>query len=207
MEQLKTIKEQITSQVMAQMNNLQDVHTKELGEAIDMIKDLAEAEYYCTVVKAMEEASENKSTNNYYYTDHYYPTSYYRDVDRDLGRMYYSGGGGQNSNSSSPNNANANYYTENSMYMGGNDKRGYYTEQSYPMTLHDSREGRSPKMRKMYMESKDMHHDNSKTMQELESYMQELTQDMMEMIGKASPEEKSLLQKKINMLANKIQNV
>lgn len=199
MEQLKMIKEQITSQVVAQMNNLQDVHTKELGEAIDMIKDLAEAEYYCSVVKAMEEASENKekATNNYYYTDHYYPSAYYRDVDRNLGRMYYSGSNnsGNNSNSSS-----SNYYQEN---MGRNN----YTEQSYPMTFRDDREGRSPRMRKMYMESKDMHHDNAKTMQELENYMQELTHDMMEMIGKASPEEKSLLQKKINMLANKIQNV
>lgn len=199
MEQLKMIKEQITSQVAAQMNNLQDVHTKELGEAIDMIKDLAEAEYYCSVVKAMEEASENKekATNNYYYTDQYYPSAYYRDVDRNLGRMYYSGSNnsGNNSNSSS-----SNYYQEN---MGRNN----YTEQSYPMTFRDDREGRSPRMRKMYMESKDMHHDNTKTMQELENYMQELTHDMMEMIGKASPEEKSLLQKKINMLANKIQNV
>ena len=172
MEQLKMIKESITSQVAAQMNDLQKVHTKELGEAIDMIKDLAEAEYYCTVVAAMNEASEDKSTNNYYYTDHYYPHSYYRDVDRDLGRMYYK-----------------------------------EAEQSYPMMFRDDREGRSPMARKMYMESKDMHHDNAKTMKELESYMQELTSDMMEMIDKASPEEKAMLQKKINMLANKIQNV
>ena len=192
MEQLKMIKESITSQVAAQMNDLINVNTKELGEAIDMIKDLAEAEYYCEVVKAMQEVSENKSTNNYYYTDHYYPHSYYRDVDRDLGRMYYP-----NSNSM-PNNQ------ENSTNNGQNN---YYTEQSYPMMFRDNREGRSPMARKMYMESKDMHHDNSKTMKELESYMQELTSDMMEMIGKASPEEKALLQKKINMLANKIQNV
>ena len=160
------------------MNDLINVNTKELGEAIDMIKDLAEAEYYCEVVKAMQEVSENKSTNNYYYTDHYYPHSYYRDVDRDLGRMYYP-----NSNSM-PNNQ------ENSTNNGQNN---YYTEQSYPMMFRDNREGRSPMARKMYMESKDMHHDNSKTMKELESYMQELTSDMMEMIGKASPEEKALL--------------
>ena len=75
------------------------------------------------------------------------------------------------------------------------------------MNMRDSREGRSPQMRKMYMESKDMHHEETKTMQELERYMQELTTDMIEMINKASPDEKALLQKKVNMLANKIQNV
>lgn len=178
MEQLKFFKEQIMNQIASQMNNLENVNTKEMGEAIDMIKDLAEAIYYCTVVKAMEDVSEEKrSTNNYYYTDHYFPHSYYRDVDRDLGRMYYS------------------------------TPEGNYTEHDYSMNMRDSREGRSPQMRKMYMESKDMHHEETKTMQELERYMQELTSDMLEMINKASPDEKALLQKKVNMLANKIQNV
>jgi hypothetical protein len=32
---------------------LGEVDTKELGEAIDMIKDLEEAIYYCTVTEAM----------------------------------------------------------------------------------------------------------------------------------------------------------
>jgi hypothetical protein len=32
---------------------LSEVDTKELGEAIDMIKDLEEAIYYCTVTEAM----------------------------------------------------------------------------------------------------------------------------------------------------------
>ena len=41
-------------------------------------------------------------------------------------------------------------------------------------------------------------------MKELETYMQELTQDMMEIIEKASPEEKSIIQKKVNTLATKI---
>ena len=38
--------------------NLNTVDTRELGEAVDMIKDLAEAIYYCTVTKAMEEKSD-----------------------------------------------------------------------------------------------------------------------------------------------------
>ena len=44
-------------------------------------------------------------------------------------------------------------------------------------------------------------------MKELEVYMQDLTSDMMELLEKASPEEKAIVQKKINTLASKIQNV
>lgn len=47
--------------------------------------------------------------------------------------------------------------------------------------------------RKMYMESKDMHHDSTKSIKELESYMQDLTSDMMELLSKASPEEKTMI--------------
>ena len=186
MEQLKTIKEQIIAEVMGQLGNLKEVNTKELGEAIDMIKDLAEASYYCTIEEAMHKSDEEKDrgSNNYYYTEKYYP---YRDMDRQYGRMYY----GNEPQSSSEN---------------GED-RNYYTERDYPLYLHDEREGRSPMRRRMYMESKDTHQDSTKTMKELETYMQELTQDMMEIIEKASPEEKSIIQKKVNTLATKIQNV
>ena len=61
--------------------------------------------------------------------------------------------------------------------------------------------------RKMYMESKTKGMDTSKSMKELENYMQELTSDIMEMLDKASPEEKIIVQKKMNTLAAKVQNV
>lgn len=61
--------------------------------------------------------------------------------------------------------------------------------------------------RKMYMESKTKGMDTSKSMKELENYMQELTSDIMEMLDKASPEEKTIVQKKMNTLAAKVQNV
>jgi len=38
------------------MGNLHQVDTHELGEVIDMIKDLEEALYYCSITKAMEES-------------------------------------------------------------------------------------------------------------------------------------------------------
>lgn len=57
------------------------------------------------------------------------------------------------------------------------------------------------------MESKSSGQDKSKTIKELEGYMQDLTSDMIEMLDKATPEEKSVVQKKINTLAAKVQNV
>ena len=56
-------------------------------------------------------------------------------------------------------------------------------------------------------QSKSNNMDSSKSMKELEIYMQDLTSDMMELLEKASPEEKAIVQKKINTLASKIQNV
>lgn len=159
MERLKTIKEQLVSQVQTQMGDLKRVDAKELGEVVDMIKDLSEAMYYCEIYKQMEESAksqqEGQGSNNYYYTERYYPDPmYYRDMDRSNGRMYYSGGGngssGGNSGSSSGSNSS-------SSSNGGSGNTSYYTEMDYPITLHDEREGRSPQKRKMYMESKATH--------------------------------------------------
>lgn len=58
MEQLKNMKQCLTAQVQAQMGNLQTVDTHELGAAIDMLKDLSEAIYYCTITEAMEKKEE-----------------------------------------------------------------------------------------------------------------------------------------------------
>ena len=60
MEELKRIKEQLIGQVQAQMSNLPCVDAQELGEVIDMIKDLAEACYYGSIVDAMIESKEEE---------------------------------------------------------------------------------------------------------------------------------------------------
>lgn len=183
MERLKQMKDSLVSIVQSQMGgHLDQVDTKELGEAIDMIKDLEEAIYYCTITKAMTE--EDKEKEHHYYTERIYPDyipkyyPYYRDMDRSSGRMYY----------------------------GGNGSNGYdEIITSYPSTMmRDAREGRSGRSRKSYIESKEMHQDKEMQMKELEKYMQELTHDITEMVSDASPEEKVMLQQKISMLASKI---
>lgn len=198
MERLKHMKETLISCIEAQMGHLDTVDTEELGDVVDMVKDLEEAIYYCTITKAMEE----KGNQQY----HYYPE---RDMDRengkmyynmmpmtytDKGRMYYDG-----------NNGNATTSSSTSTGSNGSNSHGIrnYSEYEYPM-MRDRREGRSPMSRKTYMESREMHQPKTTQMKELEKYLQELSSDIIEMIQDASPEEKSFLEKKIQALATKI---
>lgn len=54
MEKLKEIKDALIKSVYEKLDYLDCVHTEELGEVIDMIKDLSETMYYCSIVEAME---------------------------------------------------------------------------------------------------------------------------------------------------------
>ena len=190
-ETLKSMKEMLTSKTFAQMSNLDCVDTKELGEAVDMIKDLEEALYYCVIIEAMEgkdkESEPEVRNNNYYYTESkYVPVKdwdYYRDMDRPYGMMYYSGG--NNSSGGSSGNSGRSGSTSSS---GGMSQGGRNYQESFGM--RDSREGCSPMSRRQYMESKEMHMDKTTQLKDLEKYMQELTTDIAEMIDQASPEEK-----------------
>lgn len=65
MEKLKQMKEALVGCVQTQIyGNMEKVDAQELGAAIDMIKDLAEAIYYCTITESMEkEEKEGKEGN------------------------------------------------------------------------------------------------------------------------------------------------
>ena len=178
MERLKNIKNSLISCVESQMGDLRNADAQELGEVIDMVKDMEEAIYYCTITKAMEENKEEEKYRKHYREylprEVYYPSEWERDIDKRFGRMYFT-------DSSQP------------------------IHSSYPSEFRDVREGRSPISRKMYMESKEMHKGTPQQMKELEKYIQELSQDIVEMIKDATPEEKVMLQQKLSTLATKIQ--
>jgi hypothetical protein len=106
------------------------------------------------------------------------------------GPRMYGGDNGNQHSSSTGNNSN------------GNGTR-QYGDKEYPY-MRDDREGKSPMSRRMYMESKEKHHDKATQMRELENYMQELTQDVVEMVEGASQEEKQYLSKRVAALANKL---
>ena len=194
-EALKTMKEQLMNCVQGQLGDISKVDAHELGEAVDMIKDLAEAIYYCTITESIEKSEENKSqgeTNINYYTTPYYNKMYpdYRDMERTGGYMYYPTGGNGGSMSGGSNG-------------GSSGSRSYYTEMP-DIVGRDPREGRSPMRRRMYMEGKEMHNDPNSQLRELEAYLQELSSDITEMIKDASPEERATLHQKMTTLASKI---
>jgi hypothetical protein len=194
MEQLKNMKCTLMNQVQAQLCNLQAVDAKELGEVVDMIKDLEETMYYCTIIEAMEGKGKENYNNHYaYYTDHPYYMD--REMEKRNGRMYYPDHG--ESGKMGPNDHMRRY----------DGQMAQYSEREMPVEFRDAREGRSPTSRRMYMESKELNHDKAKKMKELEKYMQELTLDIAEMIEDSSPEEKQLLHKKITALASKIETL
>lgn len=169
MEKLHTIEEALACLLEEQLSDLECVDAEEMGEVVDMIKDIEEAKYYHQVVKAMEESTIPE----------------YFDYERDA-RMYYR---------------DMKRPRHHEM-----DKNEPYSERELPYAFEDTREGRSHKARRMYMEAKQNHQEKSVQMRELEKYMQELASDIIEMVDDATSEERMYLSKKISALANKLQS-
>lgn len=82
MKQLERMKDHLISLVDNQLSHVETADTKELGDAIDMIKDLAETMYYCTITEAMHEKKREPQHDSRYYVP-------MRDIDKRYGRMYY----------------------------------------------------------------------------------------------------------------------
>lgn len=198
MEKLKHMKDCLMSCVQNQVSgNLHNVDAKELGEAIDMIKDLEEAIYYATITKAMEEKPLQQHCGG---QQQYMPMPQYNE-----GQNSRSYSGGMMYNNGMPSNGNRGGNSSNS-----SNGRSYMNDMDYgamgmnQQNERDAREGVSPMYRKMYMEAKEMKHDKAKQMKDLENYVQELSNDIVEMVAEASPEERQMLHQKICLLATKI---
>lgn len=162
MEQLKNIKQCLVNQIQSSLNDIKHINTKELGEVVDMVKDLEEAMYYCSIITAMGESKEQKQDTKYY---NIHP------IQKDY----------------TP-------YMEYAPYMMRDkewrESRNYYGD-------------RSSASRRMYMESK--HElDDKKSTKDLEKYIKDLTDDVIEMIQDSSPEDKQVLSTKLTWLANRI---
>lgn len=217
MESLKKMKECLIGVAEGQVyGNIEKVNAEELGEVMDMIKDLSEAVYYCTITESMEKQASMDNNKTMYYSS--YPMEEYDPRYRDrrgVGTMYAQGGnsgagnnmGGQMSDRGSVRNFSNNmprrYSDGQSSYMVYHDLPEHIYRDGMMHEMRDPREGRSGERRKMYMEGKG-YKDKAKQMQELENYMQELASDLTEMVQDASPEEKQLLQNKIATLASKV---
>lgn len=214
-ERACAIKDKALSLAETQLNgDISQVDAKELGEVIDIAKDMAElikyceeACYYHKVTEAMDEGSEEEKK---YYLNKYIPEyegKFYTPIDyarqRDSRGRYM--------------------YTPEPMIMderfdpSWDRSRMYYTEPSgiyYPSYTgngnsssnyaRDMREGRSGISRRTYMDMKESGADKESQSKELDHFMKDLADDMTEMIHEMSNEDKEMVKRKLAELASKI---
>lgn len=229
-ERVCAIKDRAISLVESQLNgNIESVDAKELGEVVDIAKDMAElmkyaeeAEYYHKITEAMDEASKEDKEH---YMDKYLPETqmYYtpmgnyarrRDsrgrymytepmyrVDPDMRDMEH--------NYNSAPYRDRMYYSsmdngDNSESSGSGMSGGRSSSGRNYTDMRDMREGRSGVSRRTYMDLKESGADKATRTKELEKYMNELSSDMTEMIDGMDANEKSLLKQKLTTLASKI---
>lgn len=86
--------------------------------------------------------------------------------------------------------------------MDKSDGKMYYTEPMKAMSRYEN-------AKRGYEESKQMHRDNTPDdkqakMKDLENYMKELSEDVAKLIADATPEEKSVVKNKMQVLMQKI---
>jgi len=94
MENLKNIKCSLVGLVQTQLGDLKHTDAKELGEVIDMIKDLEEAMYYCAIIEAMEESKKEKENSEFNNINYYMEPTYHQGSGSNGASMGGSGMGG-----------------------------------------------------------------------------------------------------------------
>ena len=172
-----------------------------MGEATDMMKDLAEAMYYRTLTNAMDESDSDEilaMMEKYGDRRHY---DHYRYAD---GRFAPKGRGTRRGYDEPP------YYHMDPEWdrdMDRHDGKMHYTDTG--MNRPEMKESNYDRAKRHYTETKDMHkadtpEDKQKKMESLDSYMKEITGDVTKLMHDMTSEEKNLLRNKLSTLVSKI---
>lgn len=193
-------------------NGIESVDTAEMGQVTDMLKDLAEAMYYRTLTKDMDDSDPEeimKMLDRYGDGRKFY--DHYRYAD---GRFAPKGRGTYRRGYEEP----PYYHMTPEMYrnmenyrdMDRGSGRMYYTEPSMNYDSGSHMESRYDMAKRNYTESKELHRGNTAEdkehkMKELEKYMREIGSDIAEVISDASSEEKALIKQKLQVIMQKIQ--
>ena len=186
-------------------SGIENVDTCEMGKVVDMMKDLSEAMYYRTLTKAMDESTSEETLEMFErYGDGRRFYDKYRYAD---GRFAPKGRGTYRRGYDEPY-----YHMSPDMYrehepeywrdMDRKDGKMYYTE---PITM----ESRYDKAKRGYEESKMTHKENTPEhkqakMKDLEMYLKELSEDVTQLIADATPEERSMVKNKMQVLTQKL---
>ena len=214
-ERIHKMIECLTEKTLCELDKgVENVNTEEMGEAVDMIKELCEAEYKAVIVKSMKKADEEEEEYNKellralkgeygeeggrrYYDEYRYANGRFAPKGRGIRRGY----------------TEPPYYhmplNYNDMeYMRDMDKdRGkmYYSE---PIAPHVS-ESNYDRAKRHYTETKEMHkggstEDKEHKMKALDMYIRELSGDISELLNDMTPDERNLLRTKMSNLASKL---
>ena len=231
-ERMHKMIECLTEKALCEFDKgIENIDTCEMGQVVDMIKDLNEAEYKAVIVKSMKEADEEEKEY-----DKELLRTLKAEYGEEGGRRYYDAYRYANGRFAPKGHGTRRGYEEPPYYhqmpedyhrwedmsdaerMRDLDRMGmgkmYYSE---PMSgnngmstgTHDAREGRAGMSRRSYMETKEMHNGNSPEdkdakMKELEKYMKSLSEDVTELFSGMSPEEKQLTKTKLTTLVTKM---
>ena len=209
-ERMHKMIECLTEKALCELEKgTENVDTCEMGQVVDMIKDLNEAEYKAVIVKAMKKADEEKEEY-----DKMLLRELKEEYGEDAGRRFYDhyrysdgrfapkGHGSYRRGYEEP----PYYHMTPEMYRDmdrDTNSRMYYTETGMNESGYD-------RAKRTYTETKEMHRGNTPEdkkakMQELERYAKSLTEDVVEMVSDMSDEEKNLLRTKMQILMQKIQ--
>lgn len=171
---------------------VENIDTKEMGEVAEIIKELSEAEYYAKISKAMDEAEYGE---DYDYIGAYDERKGYRGQPRDSRGRYIRRRGYESPMMMHDERRESDY----------KDGRMYYDDGVTRTT--DISESRYDRARRGYEEAKNMNDTSAdgkrKSMENLESYMKELSEDMTQFIGKMDANEKAMVKSKLQNLMTK----
>ena len=198
------------------IDNIEGQDLVELGMWTDIIKDLVCYDKDKKIIEAMDEAEESEEAMKYIEMYEDYPERKgYRGQPRDSRGRYMSRRGYESrmmpdmDYDEIERMRDLDRETKNKMYYTDSYSRNNTGGMNNSSSQSNGMEGRSGMARRGYMETKEMHkgntaEDKQAKMKELEKYAKELTDDVVEMVENASPEERSLLKNKMSMLVQKL---
>lgn len=196
-EKACAIKDKALCLVESQLNgDINSVDSKELGEVVDIAKDMAElmkyceeANYYHKVTEAMDDGSDEDKR---YYLNKYIPEYEGKFYTPMYSRQLMTGGKYMYTEPSMP---IERMYTDNNTTSGNYRNRMYFEE-----PYHNMHDGKAYMTRRSYMES----NDKSEKSQELDKYMHDLADDLTEMLNSADPNDKAKVKQNLINLTSKI---
>lgn len=198
----------ITKKALSEIENgIENINAEEFSMATDMIKDLAEAEYYSKISVAMQESDTEEIMEMFdkYGDDgkRYYDMWRYKS-----GRFAPKGRGTRRGYEEPPYyHMTPDQYKEHDPEywrdLDRKDGKMYYTE---PITM----ESRYDKAKRMYTETKAKHNsgsveDKQLTLKEGEKMLNVIIDELMEMVNDATPEMKNMIKTKGMSAMQKIQ--